>query len=541
MSDLLYFCLWGCPHGAPSILTLVAEFMHSGKLKAMLQFAQENKLRPLGVADAQVSPLVAVMKDLGFAKQRFDSTIDPGGKLALMLSPVSTVLAIVASDERNTKERRANAQRAFRFLGTKYAIALGISADWGIVWEVLLRLFDVDDHDIAASSEQVEAHIKLLQALFMKGGVFDPRSWSSTWGAATGELKLAPVVAHCVGEAGVTGCFITEHVGRQVARRCEFNVAGKPIVLWGPLAADTKRELGERTQNAAKVGIARLTADLLGKAGLRHHFRCLHIPLIQKVFGQQPGQSDPSEQRELRRAFRELWQMLKLPFQTLDAATDEYTTLARMFATGTLPRGKLYGMTSKKVWSLCLHATWLKKICIDNGRPYFFQHVFPVVRLYNAILDGTVMVERDHALLRTILEQTQGQASLSFLEDVLTVRCSKIQLQDMVPADGACRGELGDVGLACAKCWREVFGARLGIGRKLTSADPINASSRRLQSFKDIKKGVLKAAGLVALSIRARPRSANGKYINMGHTGHASGGLQLGVPSNKYWNKRFFN
>jgi len=507
--------------------------MNSGKLKAMLQYALDAKLRPLGLGSTG-SPLAKVLKDLGFAKQRFESTVDPAGKLALQLLPLATVLAIIAGDLRNTKERRGYAVRAFSFLGTKFATALGISADWGIIWEVLLRLFDVDDHDIAASSDQVEAHIGLLRALFLQGGVFDTRTWGAPM-AAQGGLKLAPAVVHCMGEAGVVSGFITEHVGKQVAQRCEFNVAGKPVAMWGPLGALDKTELGERLQNATAIGIDRLEADLLGRSHLRRHLRCFHIPQIQKVFG--ASKPDPLQKRALQRCFRELWQMLKLPFESLDAAAAEYADLATLFARVTVPGGDLYGKTNREVWSLCLDTDYMAKVCDCQGRPAPFQHVFPVIRLYNSILDGTVMVERDHASIRAYLEETHGRDPLPLVEDVLLVRCSKTPLAAMAPADGICRGELGDFGLGCAKLWRVAFGARLGIGgRKLRPGDPL--LKKNPGSFKQIKKGVLKAAGHVG----RRPslwgsRVAPPSFLP--GQGQANGGQQPGSRKNKFWNPRF--
>jgi len=510
--------------------------MNSGKLKSMLEYAQAAKLRPLGER-VGASPLTQVLKDLGFAKQRFDSTVDPAAKLALQLIPVAVVLAIIAGDMRNTKERRGYAERAFRFLGTKFASALGISGDWGIVWEVLLRLFDVDDHDIAASSEQVEAHIQLLRALFLQGGVFDTRTWGAPLAATLSRsLKLPPKVVHCMGEAGVTGCFLTEHVAKQVARPCEFNVAGKPVVLWGSLGVTEKQELGERLQNATAVGIERLEADLLGQSHLRQHLRCFHIPLIQKVFGPSAGPGDsPIQPHELKRSFRELWQMLKLPFGALDAGTEEYAKLATMFACATLPGGKLYGKTNRKVWACCLDLDYMAKVSV--GRPAPFQHIFPVVRLYMAILDGTVRVERYHGLIRGYLEETQGKPALALVEDVVTVRCSKTRLDDMATLDGICRGELGDFGLACAKQWREVFGARLGIGRAICKGDAIfkgSCASKQAGSFKQIKKGVLKAAGIIARF--KSPSSNSTRSIFRLSRGHALGGPQPGGNKNKFWN-----
>ena len=502
---------------------MVAEFMYSDKLKAMLQNAQQAKLRPLGIR-ADVSPLTTVLKDLGFAKQRFDSTVDPAGKLSLLLLPVATVLSIVASDGRNVKVRRDRAERALRFLNTKFATALGISADWGTIWEVLLRLFDVDDHDIAASRDQVEAHTELLNALFLDGGVFDTRTWGAPLAAST-VFPLAPTVVKCMGEVGLAGQFFTEHVRRQVERRCEFNVAGKPVAMWGRLQNAEKQELGERLQNATAVGVDRLMVELNGHSDMRRHMSCFHIPRLQKVFGP-VGQSDPQGPQNLRRSFRELWQMLRLPFETLDAATAEYEKLAKFFGRETLPGKRFFGMTNRKVWSLCLDADYMERLWVARTAPY--QHVFPVIRFYNSILDGTVNIERDHALVRAYATETKGNGGIALLEDFLMVRCSRHRLDEVATVEGSRREELGGLGLACARLWRQVFGARLGIGRPITKGDPIFKGRQACKvGFTRVKKGVLKAAGQVASGINVvrLPR-------------HAIGGLRPGTPSNKFWNPR---
>ena len=229
--------------------------------------------------------------------------------------------------------------------------------------------------------------------------------------------------------------------------------------------------------------------------------------------------------------------MLKLPYRFLDAATEEYAKLAFMFARAALSGGKFYGQTNREVWSHCLDTGFMERMCVNNGCPWSFQHIFPVVRLYNSILDGTVLVERDHAMIRAYLEETHGKASLSLIEDVHAVRCSKKRLDEVATVDGACRGELGDFGLAAAKLWRQVHGARLGIGRAICGAsDPIfkgKHASKKHASYQHIKKGVLKAAGHALLGSRVtRPGLGPGGR-------HIGGGPQPGTRTDKFWNPKF--
>ena len=83
--------------------------------------------------DGSAQPLAGVLRAVAFAKQRFESTAGPVGKIALMILPVATLLAYIASDKRNEKDQRERATTLLRLLDTKFCIAIGASADWGII------------------------------------------------------------------------------------------------------------------------------------------------------------------------------------------------------------------------------------------------------------------------------------------------------------------------------------------------------------------------------------------------------------------------
>ena len=506
---------------------MVADFMHSDKLKAMLEQAQEEKLRPLGIPGDRL-PMATVMKNFGFAKQRFDSTVDPAAKLALVLLPMCTVLAILASDSRNVKERRDNAARAIKYLDTKFATALGISADWGIVWEVLLRLFDRNSHDIAASSSQVEAHIKLLKALFLEGGVFDSRTWNMPMVVPEGDGDLPPVIQGCMQDAGVQGAFISSYVSKQVAYQCEFNVAGRPVSMWGPLGKSEQQEVGERVRNATVVAIERLEADMLGPDGIRGYLGCFHMPAIRaacKPNCQQRTASGPWAR--LIQRFKNIWQRLKLPYETLDAAAIEYQDLAKHFAKVEQAPEKSLQVDSRHVWSLCLDPTYLRQAF--KGRSAPIQHVPQVVRFWFAIIDGTVEVERDHSAIRGFETNRGKQMDLAMCDDVMVISGSHIKLDDVATKEGAMKGDLGPFGRDCARLWRKAFGARLGIGRSLGCKLKAKKSSYQI-----IKKGVLKASGGV---LRRPDKHLQTNAFRLGSVGPALGVPTPGRPGNPFWNK----
>ena len=132
---------------------------------------QESNIR--AVASGRVpQPLAGVLRNVAFAKQRFDSTAGPVAKMALMLLPAATLLAYIASDGRCEKEQRERATTLLRKMDTKFCTATGVSADWGIICTWFLRRFDVAYHDIAMSRLEIDAMIETLDAVFLEGRVF---------------------------------------------------------------------------------------------------------------------------------------------------------------------------------------------------------------------------------------------------------------------------------------------------------------------------------------------------------------------------------
>ena len=117
-------------------------------------------------------PLALVFSTLSFAKQRFDSTADPVAKLALMLVPVATLLAYIGSDRRHETAKRDRARVLLRRFNAKFCTAVGLSADWSLICQAFLRLFDQANHDIAKSKHEVEMMSLTLDALFVKSRVW---------------------------------------------------------------------------------------------------------------------------------------------------------------------------------------------------------------------------------------------------------------------------------------------------------------------------------------------------------------------------------
>ena len=129
---------------------LVPDLMNSKKWHDLLVAVQESNVTAV-LSGRVPQPLAGVVRNVAFAKQRFDSTAGPVGKMALMLLPAATLLAYIASDGRCEKEQRTRATALLRKMETKFCTAIGVSADWGIIRTWFLRRFDVAYHDIAMS------------------------------------------------------------------------------------------------------------------------------------------------------------------------------------------------------------------------------------------------------------------------------------------------------------------------------------------------------------------------------------------------------
>ena len=158
-----------------------------------------------------------VLKHLRFAKQRFDSVADPMAKVAFMLLPLGTLLAFIGSDERHKPDMRARALKLLKKLDSKFALAIGLSADWGIVTQASLRLFDKTSHDIAKTHAEIDAFKTTLRVLWEEGAVFYRRDFPGIDGQPSAAARVSksrlPAIGGYLGSEGVRPAFVTQSVG----------------------------------------------------------------------------------------------------------------------------------------------------------------------------------------------------------------------------------------------------------------------------------------------------------------------------------------
>ena len=111
---------------------LVPNLMNSPKWHNLLVATQEDNQRVVA-RPGELQPMAEVLRNVAFAKQRFDSTADPVAKVALMTLPLATLLAHIASDRRHEKAQRDSATALLQKLDTQFCTAISVSADWGLL------------------------------------------------------------------------------------------------------------------------------------------------------------------------------------------------------------------------------------------------------------------------------------------------------------------------------------------------------------------------------------------------------------------------
>ena len=155
-----------------------------------------------------------------------------------MLMPIALLLAFIASDERCTKEQREGAACMLKTMQPKFMLAAGIAADWGLISNQFLRLFDRCNHDIANSYDELQDFVNTVHACFIEGGLFMKTQALPPASGGTGSTPAkSPAVPASAGGTGSTppnsAMFITERVRKQTKEKCVFHCGSQPQVLWG--------------------------------------------------------------------------------------------------------------------------------------------------------------------------------------------------------------------------------------------------------------------------------------------------------------------
>ena len=459
---------------------LVPDLQYSDKWKNLLRAIQKDVLS----IRRESQPLACVLRHLAFAKQRFDSTADPQGKLSLMLLSVCTLLAFVASDERNKKDQRDRAISTIRKFTPKFCMALGVSADWGLVSQAFLRLFDQTDHDIALTRSEIDDFLETLNVLFIKGYVFTrpsglPLAMNSSLPAPLTKVKSADGPA-----------FMTELVEKQIRKECVFRAGTVPVLCWGRCSSGDLKDLGSRIHNVAKVVEARIRAEF-GNDDMRSWLQCFDCRKARFAFSAPRGSSDAVDNMRKRVLHGITAVAAALGLDRAMAAL-EYRDMVEGFIIATTKEGQpLAAADNRIVWGSMLSKT--KRSSVFPSRAAPFRVMPKLVRFYIAIQDGECEVERLLGTLRAECEAHHHNADTTLLDDKMIARmCGPKAAAEVVSAVGDDSLRLASFGRECAALWREIYGARLGCydskrdGKKL---------AKKKGTWISRKRGVLQAEG----------------------------------------------
>ena len=364
--------------------SVVSDFQHSDKLKAGLTAAQHDVVR-LGNRD-QRPPLDVILRHFSFAKQRFDSLAVPAAKVAIMLLPVAAVLATRASDMRLKKDLRERAVRALQLLKPKFCMALGLTADFGLLVHAFVRLWDQASHDIAASLREYREFRDRMRSVFQDGLVFSPRN-----------------------QVGIdhSGEFITTRVAKQLRRECVFQAGSAQCLVWGACAEGDLCELGARMCKVVDSMVDRLRADFDSDL-LRISLCAFDLPMVRQGF-QVPG-ADDVVQRYCKRGIVEVAKALQV--NAVEALLEYKSGVAMLLGeeAGLTADSPIFKQGNRTRWGTILKSR-------SNQRPLLRQ----LIRFYLSIMDGECQVERDLGKM-TADRDSHCNLSDSEVSDILVLR-----------------------------------------------------------------------------------------------------------------------
>ena len=218
--------------------------------------------------------LNSIMSHLSLAKQRFESFADPAAQMALMILPITALLAYISSDVRGDSARRKRAVHVLKLLTPEFCIMLGVSADYGLIATNFIRLYDALNHDIARSAAELEWFEQTLDAFFKKGRL----------------LGRTSVVSAANGGRGT---FITDAVRHQMTSPITARAGGQLLLVGGPCPSKKLERIAKRTHVVVDQASARLRADFAADL-VRGEFRCFDLPQMRAAV----ASKDPNAARK---------------------------------------------------------------------------------------------------------------------------------------------------------------------------------------------------------------------------------------------------
>jgi len=147
-----------------------------------------------------------------------------------------------------------------------------------------------------------------------------------------------------------------------------------------------------------------------------------------------------------------------------------------------------------QIWKYILDNGWVETQFPTRVAP--FCELSKLMRIFTSIMDGESEIERDFSLVRSFV-QTSKNKSPALLDELVVLKLSGPQSSHELASKSACGAYIPTAFvLECAGVWRQLYGARCGIGVGKRKPRPqIQIQARRHQvTFRAIKGSVIKAA-----------------------------------------------
>lgn len=338
--------------------------------------------------------------------------------------------------------------------------------------------YDAFDHDIGNSMEELSHFQSIIEACFVKGGVFLPASGGSQ-----------------------PDIFVTERVRRQTHDKVVVRAGSRDIVLWGPLSEAECKEVADRTRVAAETMLNRVRSDL---GGLRRHFSCFSFEKICRALDnpRNPGLMEQliASAGQIARTFDLDCRFVKLEYSdaipVMRAVYDNEIRTAGNCNKQPAARHKQFD--NRILWKKMLDPAFIEKHFGD--RVARFSYLLLLIRIYISVLDGECQIERDLGELRALIEGASGNQNDSLLDDLLVMKLNSDGNPESICAISA-SGDLipSEYILKCVELWRATFGTRYGLD---LSSRKISPRQKTSVSFEAIRRSALRAGRNVAILMK---------------------------------------
>jgi len=365
---------------------LVPDLRNSDEWREKLLICQRAVLSECGVQGGGVSVVSRVMS---FAKQRFDSCATPQRQFCCLLAALAMVLAYQASDSRNTSQTRQRSARRLREL-PRHVLTAGLSASYSEECIRLVRIFDVNDHDPAATSREKHEFARRMSTLFFDGHIFvDPKDLAAT--VSSGGSSAG------VSESRSLTC-LSMVLQQAKATPTIYYGDGQAVHLYTKPSKETMQNIANSVHSVVETMLDRLDAEL-PPDNLDMLFSIFDLRTWLQAL-QSARTRDEAQLTRMRRHARKYtayWNLDAVGVRELEAVAcilchDEERHMADE------------AWDNRLVWSKVLETSFAQKHS-DAGK---YQVLPDMVRVYLAAMDTTGPVERGLGKLSEIFAARSG-------------------------------------------------------------------------------------------------------------------------------------